>query len=75
MPAGIPSSGSCEVELGARATCDCCIFVVCYTHEWSSENVTTPAEAWAWEQQHRREVAAEGEIPRVGTLVEPDVAG
>lgn len=67
MPAEIQNSG-CDVRIQSRGD----PFVICLTHnvkEW----INTPAEAWAWEQEHRRSVAAEGEIPRVGTLVEPNV--
>lgn len=71
MPAETQSSG-CEVVLMGGCSGDCCVLVYCSTHN-TTENVDTPSEAWAWEQEHRRSVAAEGEIPRVGTLVEPNV--
>lgn len=68
---GKPSE--CEIVLGWTYDQDGLVDAViatCLPCEHSM-TVFTPEEAWAWEQEHRREVAGGG-VNVQGTLVEPN---
>jgi hypothetical protein len=70
MPEETPLSGSCDVRLAGNHNEK--VYVWCDTHPAVKEKyVDTPSEAWAWEQQHRREVSG-GRDVSYGTLCVPE---